>query len=497
MTNEYINIRERLIELEAALDRDQWVPLGGFDGDHELSRDAIGRISELARLNFLKNPLIKRGVNIMTYYVFGRGVSISAKDDTINDVIDAFVNDLSNQAELTSAIARKAQDRELTVDGNLFFTLFVHPSTGSVRIATIPLTEITGVIRDPQNRRRTMYYKRQWAQSVTDLETGNTKTEERIVYYRDIRNNDPRSMIGRDPVDPESVIYHVKVGGFSDWAFGVSDVYAAIDWARAYKGFLEDFAKIIKSLARFAWRQKVTGGAQGVQAAKARLNSTFGRETGGAESNPSPVAGAVAIEAGNTQLDPIKTAGSTTDASAGKELRLMAGIAMNLPDHIASGDMAQGTLATAKSLDRPTEFVFTDRQELWVGIFRTILDFVIYNAVAAPNGALRGLGAIVTNEYNEQVVSFPEEVDTTLLIDFPPILEQDTLQAIQALAAAAPMLNDPRLLAREALIRLGLDDVDKLVDGMFPETAPEDLRNDPLLAQVNEALRDLIEVFKL
>ena len=34
----------------------------------------------------------------------------------------------------------------------------------------------------------------------------------------------------------------------------MGDVYAAMPWARAYKGFLTDWARLVKALSKFAWR---------------------------------------------------------------------------------------------------------------------------------------------------------------------------------------------------------------------------------------------------
>lgn len=499
----YVTIlQERLLELEVALERDSWIQIvGGNIQQTEFTRDGIQRIVELARLNYLKNPLIKRGVDVQTFYVFGRGVSISAKDSEINEVVQAFLDDQHNQRELTSQQARKAKDKELRIDGNLFFMLFVRPDNGLVRISKISTDEITDIVRDPDNRNNIWYYLRQWSITEINFDTGNQTTKTQRRYYRDFRyQNTTRQTIGGTPIDPTTLIYHVKVGAFSDWAFGVSEIYAALDWAKAYKSFLEDFAKIIKSLARFAWRKKVSGGARGVAAAKARLNSTYGQAGNNVETNPSPVAGSVLVQSENDgDLDPIKTQGSTTSADEGKAIRIMAGIAMGLPDNIASGDVDQGSRATAKSLDRPTEFQFADRQELWIGVFQTLLNFVIYNAVATPQGALRGLGTIETNDYGEQVVIWPDEVDTTIQVDFPPLLEADQLAQIQALVTGATfdgkqpsVISDVKLLARQVLIILGFDDVDQLLDSMYP--VDQEIVVTPQLQAVNESLKQLIEV---
>jgi hypothetical protein len=483
-----IALTERLLELEMALERGQWIQYGN-DTRQEFSRDGINTIMQLARLAYIKNPLIKRGVNIQTFYVFGRGMTVQAKDATINKVIQAFIDDSNNQRELTSPQARKERDKELRVDGNLFFALFVQPTTGQVRIGTIPPEEISDIKRDKNNRKKPLYYKRVYQAQNEVTNNIETITE----WYSDFRNYTPVVSIGDSDVVSDCVIYHIKVGGFSDWAFGVSEIYAALDWARAYKSFLEDFAKIIKSLARFAWRKKTDGGATGVQAARTKLNSTFGVSGTRIEGNPSANAGSVMIETGNEQLDPIKTAGMTTSAESGKELRLMSGIAMGLPDHIASGDTAQGTLATAKSLDRPTEFQFTDRQELWTGIYQTLLAFVVYHAVAAPLGALRGIGTTDENIYAEPIVVFPDTINTSISVDFPSILQQDTLTTIQAIVAGSAFIPDKKFLAKAVLSELGVNDIDELVDLWYPGENGGMVKEetDPLLQQVKEALSEL------
>lgn len=498
-----LQLQERILELEQSLDG--WVPLGiGAESNNEFSRDGLRRITELARLNYIKNPLIKRGINILTYYVFGRGVNIGAKDEEINAVIERFVNDPHNQRAFFSPRTRKLLDKELSVDGNLFVALFIHPKTGFIRIGTIPFAEISEIIRDPNDKTKTQYYKRVFNQVNIDMQSGSETQKTITRYYRDILHNDTAiTRIGENDVDQTCVIYHIKINAFSDWKFGVSEAYAAIDWARAYKGFLEDYVKIIKSLARFAWRKKVSGGAAGVAAARRKLNSTLTTTGNGIEGNPSPVAGSIAIETGDDQLDPIKTSGSTTSATEGKPIKLMVASAFGFPDTFF-GDTDTGNLATAKSLDRPTEFQFIDRQEVWVGVYKALIDALLYYAVAAPAGALRGFGNLEQNEFGETIVTFPENVNQTINVDFPPILEADTLQAMQALVTGATfdgktpsIINDPKLLAREVLIRLGFDDVDEIVDSMYGAgDAMLFAGADPLLAQVNESLQALAEAIK-
>ena len=48
-------------------------------------------------------------------------------------------------------------------------------------------------------------------------------------------------------------IVHIRVGNIGQMRFGHPEVYSMLDWATAYKSYLEDSASTHRSLARFAW----------------------------------------------------------------------------------------------------------------------------------------------------------------------------------------------------------------------------------------------------
>lgn len=460
-------LQESIADLELALEDQGWerVLQGNVQG--EFTRDGLKKIVSLARLMHLKNPLIKRGLAVQCHYVWGQGFTAQAKDDAINAVVQAFLDDTKNQVELTGDLAVQQKDRELATDGNLFLVLFVAPATGRVRLRSIPVHEVGDILCNPDDAKEPWYYKRTWTETRTDLATGRTETVQRTVYYPDYQYR-PLALpatIGTAPVQWDSPVLHVKVGGYSDWKFGLSEVYAAIDWARAYKEFLEDWATITRAYAKFAWKMTTPGGKRGVAAAKTRLGTT--QTTTQRETNPPATVASTFIGVEGMQMDPLRTAGATTKMEDGRRIMLMAAAAMNLPETFFS-DVSVGTLATATSLDRPTELAMRTRQMLWQGILEHLLLFVVTWAVRAPAGALRGKGTVVRDPMTgTETVVWGKDVDATLDVDFPPLVDLAVKERVDAIMAAAPKLPKARLISSLLLNALGQDDIDSTLDDMF------------------------------
>ena len=80
-------------------DRD-WQKLSD-QNNKEFSIEGLKRINELARLYWLKNPIIRRAVLTQTQYVFAQVVNIQSDNEEVDEVIQAFFDDPKNKAELT------------------------------------------------------------------------------------------------------------------------------------------------------------------------------------------------------------------------------------------------------------------------------------------------------------------------------------------------------------------------------------------------------------
>lgn len=446
-------LESRLGDLERQIAEQGWNRIDGSAGN-EFSRDALDSIVELARVMYLKNPVINRAVEIGALYVWGQDLSHSAEDEAVEAVVDRFWKD--NRATLTGQQASRLIEVELQVTGNLFIALFPDMITGSVRVRGVPMEEIRQIISNPEDRTDVWYYRRVWTEQGTD---GTSK--QRTAYYPDWQyrpTNKPDTMddlsAGTVDVRWDSPILHVKSGAFQHWRWGVPEIYAALDWAKAYKEQLEDDATRSRALARFAWQLTTKGGRSGVAAAKSKLGTTYAG-AGGAnvETNPPPTSGSTFISTEGIDLKPMQVAGATLNPDHSRPARLMAAAALGIPDHFYDADV--GNFATSKTLDRPTELRFNERRNMWRDTLGDLIQWVIDADLNATRGILPK--------------SLPEksrDVDLT----WPDLLESDVTSRVGAISTAAPYIPDD-LTSRLMMSALNVEDVDSEMEKMEAEQA--------------------------
>jgi len=478
-------LAEAIPELQLAIEDRQWITLNKQLADFD--RGHLGQIWDLSRLMYLKNPLINRGVLTQTYYVWAQGINIEARSELVDDVIQEFMDDSGNRAELTSHQARTLKEVDLQVYGNVFLVLFTDRTDGFVRVRSIPCSEIMEIICDPDDRRSIWFYKRQWQQMVFNPNSGQIVDQSKTAYYPDwhYQATDKPAEINGHPVMWDAPICHLKRGGMSDMLFGVPETFQAIDWARAYKSFLEDWSTIVKAYSRFAWTVSTPGKA-GVAAVKSRFASTLG--SGDYETNPPPVTGAMWVAQEDYKLDPVRTAGATTKADDARRLLLMVCAAMGLPETFF-GDVSVGTLATARSLDRPTELKFLDCQAYYIDFYSDLFSYVIDVAQAA-------------NKLPYQDPETDEDLDENVSITFPPILEHDVNESVGAIVSAATLdgkaqagtIPDMKLLSRMLLTVLGAQDIDELMERMFPEDEAQTEESQTFVRAVQELREALVRI---
>ncbi len=461
-----VALKERMWDLELALEDQGW-KRETSQSALEFSRWGVQQIMAICRLYRIKNPLIQRGILVSSYYVFGRGFEVSSPDEATNEVVKAFFEDPRNQKEIgLKALTEK--EATLYTDGNIFWALFTGV-TGEVLIRSIDAMEIMEIISDPDDSSITRYYHRGWVQMGFNENTGTQTQEFKEAWYVD-EGYEPETKLDqingkpvmRDPSGDYVRIIHQKDGGLPKWHFGCSRVYAAIDWARAYKQRLEDYASITRALARFAWDVKTKGGAPAIAALKGTFATTLVNDGSMIEQNPPPVTGSSFISGPATTMTPVKTAGVAPSPEEGRRLAHMVYMVFGLGEHFFA-DISTGNLATATSLDRPTELKFKHDQEIWKEVISRIARFVVMRDSKAPSGKLRE--AAKSEDFNPDIS-----------VDFPPIIEGDIPQLSKAIVDATWNARGGEVIGMDekaaVLLLLRLHNVpnpDELIELMYPD----------------------------
>ncbi|MEU4410751.1 hypothetical protein AB0F88_40125 [Streptosporangium sp. NPDC023963] len=470
------HLSESLADLQARMSEPGWQRMTAL-AEQEFTREGLQQISSVCRIMAIKNPLLRRGLSLRTSYVWGQGVSVSARatgeqEQDVNDVIQKFLNDPSNRRTLTGDQAHEELERGLFTDGNVFLALFTRPTTGRVQARTLPWDEITDVVCNPEDRSEPWFYRREWWQ---DRRTGTGIVQERkIAYYPALGYNPalkPRRLSFPTYGDTvlaevmwDAPVYHVRVNSQLGWKFGIPDAYAAVDWAQAYREFLTDWAKLIKSLSRFAWKLTSRGSKQA--AARTRLAAAPATDRYSGEPQH---AGATALMTPDMMLEAVPKSGASIDSESGRPLAAMVAAALDVPVTMLLGDPGTtGARATAETLDTPTERSMELRRSVWGEAMRQILDYVIDQAVKAPQGSLDG--AVIRDEDGREIVELAQDTDRTLDVSFPDIDDLDPSAVIEAIVKAdGTGYMPPLVIVRLLLEALGVRDADSILETLTGE----------------------------
>lgn len=463
-------LQESLSALELSMEDQGWQRLIAA-GEREFTRDGLRQITAACRLYGIKNPLIVRGLGLRQAYVFGQGVEITGRangkrhdgEQNVNAVVQGFLDDPGNRRAAFGAEAQQRLERALGTDGNLFLSLWTRPNSGRVQIRVLPWDEITDVISNPDDASEPWFYRRQWTRSVVDPATGVPTAEPMVALYPALFHrpvNRPKR-IGDVEVRWDAPVRHIKVNDLEGWRFGLPDAYPAIDWAKAYKEFLEDWARLVKSLSRFAWRTTAKGAAQAA-GIKTRLAQMPARDPGTGQSMD---VGGTAIMPVGQVMEAIPKSGATIDAGSGRPLAMMVASALGVPVTMLLADPGvTGARAVAESLDQPTELTMLGRRRVWTDALRDIAEHVVRESVRAPSGALKGT---VTRDDDRETVTLAADTEPTVDIAWPDLTGLDPQKLVEAVVKAADTGTiPPDVVLRLLLGALGVNNVDELVDAM-------------------------------
>lgn len=480
--NSELLLLESITTLEQQIQEQGWTQLWGGDS-RNLSRAALKTLNELARVHWMKNPLIRRAVLTQALYVFGQGMTVKGQHPRVDQVVQKVMKDRKNQVSISSQPAMMTHELELALFGNLFYVFFTDSTTGRLIVRTIPESEISEIITNPDDIQEPWYYKREYDTNLLDTQTGSV-TPKRVAEYHPDWTYTPTTKpdnIGGAPIIWDAPVFHVKVNALTDMLFGVSEIYSAIDWAKAYKTFLENWSKLVEAYAKIAWNVTTAGGTTKIAAAKAKIEALVAADTTQKLRTEKQAPVATSLVHGNAvKFEPIKTAGATTSAEDGRQLRLMICSASGIFEHYLTGDPSTGNLATAKAMERPMELQFRNRQRLWISVYQQISDYAVDQAIKAPAGLLNDIGEELEDEYYGEIQYVladenGEIIPRTVQVTFPNLMEHDTQPAIEAIVTGATLNGqqlagtmDLKTVADQVLTELKVEGREEILKQLFP-----------------------------
>lgn len=420
-----------------------WMPiLGGLhsgDKTEGLDLDEVKIISEKARTKVAAAALEKRITDLYIGHVLGQGVEIDGvvRDPNAEGRPPArvkFFEDPVNQEYLFSESGMKALQRARFTDGNII--AFCDTSNRTVR--TIPLSQITGVLTNPEYADEVWAWKRSYEHHKT---TGETETKHVWVYtnrFKGVKKESIGEGSNRVRVDKKIVAVDLRVNRQTGWLMGVPDATAGMLWTEAYGEVLQYGRIVSKSLADILYK---------VTAKKKDTAQNVGVKMG----KSGPGGGVVLGEGQDIQL--VSATQRSFDFTAARPLAAMAASAWGVSavDLLADSSAAGSSYGAGSLLTPATQNFMRSMQSEWTRFFQDIFEVlglgrpaISWEPMEEPDPyreaqALTLLSVALTDEeYRAEVLDILNiPGDPT---DIPETLKQRGLQAVGSGAkqAASP-----------------------------------------------------------
>ena len=378
--------------LRKELDALAWASLDYMGGnEQDLQAVKRRRLAQQARIAWQQDAQLGAAVDLRNNFVFGRGVpKPKAHDAKVQQVIDEAWKDPDNQLILTSYPAQMALGTDLTLQSNLFILMFAGQD-GRVKLGMLDHDSVETVVRDPDNRRKILYYvsrrrrlKWDFKLDQPDLDEYQNRDRDDVLYYKHWANEPPAGSEAPASKVGEGVVYHVAVNRGSEMAFGHPRMHRVLRWATAFNGLMEARVDAAKAQAAFIMKRKVKGTPNQVRKMATQILSKSG-ELGRASGTDDPMAGPrggsiltenEAVEHESFNLD----SGAQSANVDGQMIRSQISAGTGFPQHYL-GDIGSANLATATSMELPVLKSVESDQEVVEQMIRWFIDRVIEQAI--------------------------------------------------------------------------------------------------------------------
>lgn len=466
-------LSESLVDAQLALEDRGWNRVG--DTGQQFTKTYMDQAAQVCRASTVLNPLTGRGVNLRIAYIWGAGLTVAAADGAetdnrgqdVNAVVQAFLDDDLNKAAFTSGQAQEENERALATDGNVLLALVTDQLTGRVQVRSVPFSQVTDKILNPDDADDVWFFRRtSTVTSFTASATGVATASSTQTVYHPAVTYRPRlrpKMLNDEPILWDQPMVHVAVNRLDGWKWGIGDVYPAVAWARGYSEFLQDWARLMKALAKLAYTTTAKTGA-----GAARVRDRLGAAEAGS-----------AVTVGQDQtITAVSKSGATLDSDSGRPLAAMVASALDLPVTLLLADPGvTGARAVAETLDEPTYLLMGMRRNLWGDAIVAVLNHVIDSAIRAPQGPLRGTVTLDPTTGRDRLELLGGQ-ERRVTVDWPDLSKTDPDTLVSAITAADATGKMPPVLVAQLLMQaLGVDDIDEWLaklldaDGEFIDQA--------------------------
>ncbi|MFH1605364.1 MAG: hypothetical protein ABIH03_15830, partial [Pseudomonadota bacterium] len=293
---------------------------------------------------YARNPLANRACKYTAAFVVGEGFNLTCKNEMVEDVLEAFIEDEDNQIR---TYERQAPI-DLLVDGEILMRLYRGSGETEGTLIAVP--------------------QRPWECQYIETERGFFRRRVLYHFVRHLTKGDSWTDTGSTETEdvPAADILHTAINRHGYELRGRPELYAALPWLRAHKEWLENRARQNHWRTAFMWLVQVkTTSASAIASVAARWRKP-------------PTPGSVAVESDAVNVSALSNPVAASDASEdGRQLKLMNAVAFGLPEYMLS-DGSNANLASSTSQQLPALMTFADMQrtlieELWRPLFTLVL----------------------------------------------------------------------------------------------------------------------------
>jgi len=439
------------IQLAEAMNTQGFRIIGGNVGEHGFSAsdtDTREKAVTRTRAAYFSKSLGYSPIRHSTEFALGDGgikcptVQLPQGNDSTVDqqqeYLEEFWNDKINQKIFTSSVAQYQVSDKLQYDGELFVALFGNsdptirqPITDVVSIRLFDTFDIRDpIVTDPYDSATELAYWKRHHKIEFNLDSpGVNRNEGNSVLYA---STTLAQRYGQFPHDRKAFVngivkrvqrgvwvYHQTFGSDPLENRGWPATARIVAWLEKHDTVFRDAMQFLRSLLQFAWKRKVKPGTKSQMARERAFITKVYRQLA-----TKAVAGSSLMESQNVENAPIHTptGGIQIASDLGKRIELMIGAGTGLPHNYLTGDISQGTLATAKSMELPVIKHARMWQAQLRALYEGVCQFVLWTRFKEKAGMCQA--------------------------SFPPMIEDDIPPMVTAVTNAAtvgvlPFEDDP------------------------------------------------------